>query len=1045
MLPIDVPLTQPCMRPAANVGRDGSFVCEGSRGEWVLCAKLVHAAAVFLFLVIWPVATSALPSGQASEVYSHRVWQAQDGLPYAIQALAQTKDGYLWIGTSGGLLRFDGLHFASFGSEDTPGLHDDSVWALLGSRDGSLWIGTEGSGLLQYCDGKFISFGSKDGLTNRFIRAIYEDGEGALWVGTDAGVFRRVRGVFSRVDRQPNITPMNVYTIRGDKNGRVLVGGSGLLKWDNGKVTQYQSHEEPDDRMVGATQVARDGSLWVGTFAHLRRSDALSSGNPLSTKWLARIPTNDTIVQSGNAQPTKIHVSEMTETRDGKLWIGTYGEGLLLYDKGRVRRFREPFLPDDNVQALFEDSEANLWVGTQNGLVRINSSMVTTVRTVDGNPINISTIYAAPDGKLWMTSLGGQLFQLSGQSLTPAELPVSLAGISVRNVFTDSGGILWIGSAGQGITQIRTGRGRARVRRFPGALPDFIRAFCEGLNGDIWVGTDAGLRRIYKGRYESQGEVNEGIRTVVADRNFDIWVGTDQGVFHLRDNRVLSEPRLDVLRHEKVWAIYEDSQGHILLGTQRAGMFILLENGLRRITMSNGIPSNSIFSILEDKLGNLWISSAKGVFSIRASDLLCMLADPTYRLPLRLYSTSEGFAASHVNGGVQPAGAVDGNGNIWFPSSGGAVRIQPGMSDVQAFLPIAVEEVLADGHQNRFSGRLDLLPGTRHFEIHYTAMELRSPERVRFRYRLKGFDDRWVDADDRRVAYYTNVPAGNYQFQLLAYDVSMAGKPSQINVPVRVHPHFYRTGWFFGLCALLAVWLAAFAYLYRVRQVREHFNAVLQERTRLAREMHDTLIQGCVGVSTLLEAASSMQDTSPGVSHELVKQARTQVRLTMDEARRAVWKLREQSATLEGISASLAQMANNVTAETAIKVDFRSEAARGPISPEIGHNVLLVVREAVSNAVRHGKPKQVSVDLSLSRDLLSVSICDDGCGFTQAPDGQHYGILGMRERVRAMGGELKIASCPEAGTKIRLTIPCTRNGFKAKRGTDDGPLPGGKA
>jgi signal transduction histidine kinase len=378
-----------------------------------------------------------------------------------------------------------------------------------------------------------------------------------------------------------------------------------------------------------------------------------------------------------------------------------------------------------------------------------------------------------------------------------------------------------------------------------------------------------------------------------------------------------------------------------------------------------------------------------------------------------------------MNGGVQPAGALLPSGELWFPSAKGAVRIEQNGPDRRSAPPALIEQVLADDRPAPFSKDLILEPGQGKLEIHYTAIRLRSPDRVRFKFRMEGFDHEWTDAGQRRVAYYTNLPAGNYRFRVMAYEMDDPRGATEQVLNIEWRPHFYERAWFLALCALFGLAVAWGWYRLHVRNLRQRFAAVLEERNRLAREMHDTLIQGCVGVSALLEAASSAREVSPSISDELLDRARNEVRVTVDEARLAVWNLR-QSFGEEGLAPAISQLTRRLSLETGIPIRFESSGAPLGLGAESERSLLMIVREALQNALRHAAPKHVSVELSSDRHGLQVEIQDDGRGFDlsilNSPNGQHYGLIGMRERAEKLGGRLFLTSAPGKGTQVRLSV-----------------------
>jgi ligand-binding sensor domain-containing protein/signal transduction histidine kinase len=962
--------------------------------------------------------------------YSRRVWKSVDGLPEDFaQCLAQTHEGYLWIGTSGGLVRFDGTRFVVFNHENTPAFRDDSVYSLFASKSGILWAGTEGGGLIRYQDGAFHPFGAAEGLTNGFVRAIFEDSRGNLWLGTDDGLFRMQGESLVRIDGSGNIPRMNVHAICEDRDGRLLVGGWGLLILNETRPSYYRSAESLADNSVRTICQTADGAIWIGTISGLRRIEPDTNGSPFAVSKILN----------------GVNVGVLLESRSGELWIGAYGQGLMRHQAGRIDRFSAPSsLPNNNLLSLFEDREEDLWIGTQGGLLRLNPSAADTITTADGTPQSINTIYRDPQGDLFVTALNGALFRVTNQVLVPVKLPSSENTLPVRNVFRDSGGALWLGTDGQGLARI-TATGVSRYTMRQGLTNDFIRAFCEDPDGSIWIGTDGGLSLWRSGSFQNfdidDGLVYRSIRALLLERGGSLLIATDGGLSRFRKGTFVAEPMFDRLRGLKIWALYEDDDGGVWIGTRGAGLFLLKGGELKQLTTREGLPSNKIHFITEDGRGYLWMSGPNGIVSISRSDLETRIGDSSGPLAIRVYSTAEGLSTNRMNGGVQPAGALGSSGELWFPSTRGAVRVQPDVMDRGGAFPVLIEQIVADDHQVPVSGGLRLAPGQGKLEVHYTAIRLRSPERTRFKYWMEGFDPDWTDAGQRRIAYYTNMPAGDYRFHVVAYELNDPGNAAEQVLRIEWRPHFYQTGWFLALCALVAITAAWGAYRLHVRNIRQRFAAVLEERNRLAREMHDTLIQGCVGVSALLEAASRAQDVSPSISSEMLDRAREEVRSAVDDARRAVWDLRHVSGNGQFLVTEISRLTQRIGLETGIAIQFESSGTPVGLRSDGERSLLLVIREALQNAARHGAPKNLSVVLNFDRRGLQVRIDDDGCGFDSSindwADGRHYGLVGMRERVESLGGEFLLDSKPGEGThifmRISRDIPSFGNRFSFRR------------
>jgi ligand-binding sensor domain-containing protein/signal transduction histidine kinase len=969
------------------------------------------------------VSVASLRADAASETldartapYSRRVWQSADGLPEDLaQALAQTPDGYLWIGTSGGLVRFDGVRFTVFNHGNEPVFRDDSVYSLFTTRDGVLWAGTEGGGVIRYQGRTFRAFGAKEGLSNAFVRVIFEDRQGTLWVGTDSGLFRRRGEAFTRVDGRGTVPAMNVHSIWQDRKGRLLVGGMGLLVLDGEAATYYSSLENLADNAIRTIRETADGTVWIGTISGLRRLSGGVRGNPFAAPRLI----------------DGVNVCFLRETRRGELWIGTYGRGLMRLRDGKMSALRAPSsLPHDNVLAIFEDTEENVWVGTQGGLLRLSPGVASTITGADGVPLSINTIYADPLGSLFVTALNGRLFQVEGQALVPVRLPAALDKLPIRNVFRDRKGRLWIGTDGQGVVRLDGGE-IVRYTMKNGLVNDFIRAFCEDREGDVWIGTDGGLSCWRAGRLRTAGGLVYGsVRSLLLDRRGDLWVATEGGVSRFRFGESVPEPSLGPLSGQKVWALFEDADGGLWMGTQGAGLFVLKGGVLRQFTVEQGLPSNKIYFIAEDERHRLWMSGPSGVFSVSRFDLEAAPRDASGQLAVRVYGTAEGLVTNQMNGGVQPAGVLSAADELWLPSTKGAVRITPDVPNRSRPPSVLIEQVLADDRPVSLSDHLSLPPGGGKLEVHYTSIRLKAPERIHFRYWMEGFERDWTAAGQRRVAYYTNLPSGFYRFHVAAYETDAPRNGSERILVVEWQPHFYETRWFLALCAALATTVAWGAYRLHVRSIRRQFAAVLSERTRLAREMHDTLIQGCVGVSTLLEAAAQAEQVSPDLGHELLDRARAEIHNTVDEARLAVWNLRHDTSSGTTVVPDISQLAYRIGLEAGVRIRVTTAGAPFTVGEEAKRNLLMLVREALQNAIRHGAPTNLSVVLRFARRRVHVVVEDDGRGFDPSggPPGDtyHYGLIGMRERVETAGGTFQIASSPGRGTKVRFTIPAMR-------------------
>ena len=976
---------------------------------------LLRSAACLLLLAALAVCTAASQPDLAN--YTRRLWQAPDGLPeQTVQAFAQTPDGFLWIGTTGGLLRFDGAHFVLFDRQNTPALLENNIFTLTVTRDGTLWIGTEGGGLAHYASGNFHSWSThdgRDGLSNDFVRSIAEAADGAIWAGTDNGLLRLEGDRFTRVDGKGQIPQLAVHAILPEANGALWVGGSRLLRIEGNTAREYTMPGEASQNRVKSILRTRDGTLWVGTVSGLNR--------------LA--PVADTFQRVPGLSAT---VRTLRQTADGVLWIGTIGQGVYtLRGLIPVSLTAELGLPSNTVLNFFEDSERNLWIGAQTGMLRLAKSPLSVVPLPQSNDSDFGTVYFDHDNSsLWIGSAA--LFRLHNGTITE-ETPAGLAGVHVRNVFRDRSGVLWAGTDGDGIFRLAP-EGTAHYTTRQGLANNFIRAIAQDRDGSIWAACDEGISHI-SGPPESPRilsyQMRDGLayfstRVLLAAHTGDLWIGTDSGLSHMRGGAFLSDAATQALTQSKIWAMHEDSDGGIWFGTRNSGLFRYRAGRVTRFTTADGLASNAIYQILEDSSGRFWLSGPSGVSLFRRADLDAHADSPAHPLAVTFFSLAELSGSVEIYGGTQPSGAITPDGEVWFPSSRGPLHITPAARPAPAPPHVYFDSILAGGTPLALASPLELAAGVTRIAFNYAPIRLRSQAGVRFRYRLDGFDHDWNPTTPARTAEYTNLPPGRYTFHVQAFEIDNPSAVSEASIDLIQEPHFYRTWWFLALTIALVALVIYAAYRARVRQVQARFAGALEERSRLAREMHDTVIQGCTSVSALLEAASMEQEstTSP---NSLLEFARSQLRTTIDEARNAIWDIRQPDADPTALGAKIANMTEQISSEFHTVIQFSTSGAPFAVPQPVAHDLLMVAREAVLNGVLHGKPSLIHVDLSYAHGDLSLRVADNGSGFDatslHSQNGHHFGLKGMEERIHRSGGRFHLEAKPLKGVVITVHVP----------------------
>ncbi len=721
------------------------------------CVALAAALLGFMLPNIF-----ALPLSKPPVAYTERTWQMKDGLPEpTVQAFAQTADRYLWIGTTGGLLRFDGVRFVLYDRENTPAFTENNIFCLMVSRDNTLWIGTEGGGLIRYRDGIFRAFSSKDGLTNDFVRVVFQSSSGDIWVGSDNGLFR-VTGNKSNGLTTPEVCLCSQST----QLPRTAGEASGLAAQDccgsAAETIEYHLSGEASQNRVKSIAVTRDGTIWVGTVSGLHRMDVSAAGSAFHR--MKEI--------SGT-------VRFLHETSDGTFWVGTIGHGIYEYRDHQFSRLTAPdTLPSNTVLNLFEDVEQNVWIGTQAGMLRLSKTPVRIVGLPDAGDSDAETIYQDRDGDLWVAA--ANLFRFHDGKVTRYRFP-GITGVRIRNVFRDNDDALWLGTEGNGAFRQRAGK-LFHYTTKEGLVNNFVRVFLQAADGSVWIATDEGVSR-----WQPQGFTNfrmrDGLcyfstRTLFEDRRGDIWIGTDRGVSRLHDGHFEKDPVTEALKNEKIWAILEDSDGGLWFGTRTGGLYRWRSGKLTHYTVKEGLASNSIYEMIEDRKGNFWISGPNGISVINRHELDAIADDPSLPLALTLYGISDGLETTQMYGAEKPGGVLTSQGEIWFASNRGPVRVSLDQSKPSSPAPVVIDQVMADGLELPPLQKIVLGPDNAKLEMHYSVIMLQSQERIRFRYMLEGFDKNWTDASSRRAAYYTNLPQGRYQFKVAAFEMNSPRKIS---------------------------------------------------------------------------------------------------------------------------------------------------------------------------------------------------------------------------------------------------------------------------
>jgi signal transduction histidine kinase/streptogramin lyase len=986
--------------------------------DWVTpSASRIQGLLLGAFVVLQPAAAYGLDPARLITQYGLDTWLTRDGLPQnSVKAIVQTRDGYLWLGTGGGLARFDGVRFTIFNRANTPGLRDSRITALAEGADGSLWIGTGAGGLIRLKDGVFDAYRSEDDSSyeerSRWqIRSISLGRDGTLWIGTSGGGFRRFKdGRFGRL-------LMDRHVVRGileDRAGQLWVATSNgvfELSWIEPDRFQIRRHLLPD-RIVNAFYQDRAGHIWIAARGGLTRV----SGDRVTTfSAMAGFPSDAAL--------------SICEDRDGNLWIGTMGGGLVRlrgehFDLLTVR----DGLSNGFISALYEDREGSLWIGSNDGLNRLRDTAFTTITAREGLTADaVNSVVAGRDGTVWIGTEGGGLNRLHRSAVTSYTVASGLPSNYIGALFEASDGSLWI-SGDSVVTHLRPGKIRVYTRA-DGVPEGFVSAIAEDRHGRVIICGEGPLRELKHDRfvvYASQPSRTEYCYSISRDRRGDLWFGTTGGLVHATDSGYRLYTTRDGLPDEGVHSVHYDASGAVWVATV-SGLACVKDGAVTSFSKA-GPLGEVVFEILADDAGNLWLHGRQGILKASTRDLEAYMAGKRRDVPITVYGLADGLKSTEYSVAyIQRAACRTPDGKLWFATTRGVASIDPTVNRLNPLPPpIVIEAFVADERPIEARGPVRVAPGTGTFEIHYTGLSLLVPSRVRFAYQLEGLDPRWIDAGTRRVASYSRVPPGRYRFRVRAANNNGVWHETGAALDIDVSPYFYQTHWFRASVAGLLVLVAAGLHRVRVRRVEAQFSVVMKERNRIAREIHDTLAQSLAAIGLHLTAIQ--HDRSAARRERQVENARRLVEASLAEARRSVWDLHPQYLDRGDLIAGLARMAADLGENANVRVDLRTSGIVRRMSAEVERNLFRIAQEAVANAIRHAAPRQVGIELRFDRDRAHVRVVDDGRGFDPASPSEGFGLTSMRERAAQIGATLQLESRPLAGTSVTVTIPVADGG-----------------
>jgi signal transduction histidine kinase/ligand-binding sensor domain-containing protein len=960
-------------------------------------------------------------------------WTTEHGLPQnSVNAILQMPDGYLLVGTFGGLARFDGTRFTPLERVDGAGRHMDRVLSLAAGTDGSIWIGTE-AGLLRRRGNVYELYTQADGLPGDEIRALHVDSRGTLWISAGADGFARYAGgVFASVREVAGRRIGYVSDFTEDAHGTLwVILTEGALHVAGGELAHVQWLD--GTRPAKLVLHDRAGDYWYD----FDRATVRVSGDE---------------VRAFRVRGAAL----MVEDAEAGYWVGTVNDGLFHYTvEGDSAVVRQYALPDGRpgflVRSAWVDADGNAWFGTNaDGLLRARRKLFRTYTTAHGLSHDVVTaVLGDRDGQLWVgTNCGGvnemNLAVRTVRVSNPRSPGDPEGDPCVFSLTQDAAGTVWQGTYGGGVSALPRAGGARRVE-VPGLWGRVILALFTAADGTVWAGSkDSGLFAIREGRVAAtyttaEGLVHNGVRTILQTRDGALWIGTTDGLSRFSDGGFTNFTAADGLASTHVRSIHEDDDGTLWIGTYGGGLHRYRHGAFQAITQRDGLADDVVSAILEDDAGRFWMSGNRGVH-VTARDQLNAFADGrTQRVHSVLYGRADGLRNPETSGGFQPAAWKDGRGHLWFPTVQGVAVVDPGRATAGGRPPsVVIEAVVVDGEVRPASAAVAVGPGSPNVEFRYAGLSLSTPEHIRFRYRLEGFDAGWTDAGSRAVAYYPRLPAGTYRFVVMAANRDGVWGEAQSAVALRVAPPVWDTLWFRVLGGLVVL-ILVLAFVRRrtalaraERMARESFSRQLiesqeNERRRLAGELHDGLGQELLIVRN--RALIALRSTGLDVrARDQIQQITDVVTGSLSNIRALAHNLTPHQLDHLGVTTALRTMVDAVAESCDVEFDVSIDPIDGMLTPENQINLYRVLQEALSNIVHHSGARRAEVAVQRGVHGLSVRIADDGCGFAADAEGRAaamggFGLSGMAERARIMGGALSVWSAPGRGTRIELAMP----------------------
>jgi signal transduction histidine kinase/ligand-binding sensor domain-containing protein len=1015
------------MRPApSRVSQLDHMTTSTTRGRNLVLLSLLVTS---ILLALHSRALALNPSLEVSQ-YAHTRWTARDGYSLgAVFAMAQTPDGYLWLGGEFGLFRFDGVRFVQWqppAGQQLP----NKPYSLLVTRDGTLWIGTF-AGLVSW-NGVVLTRYPEIG--DLFVTSLLEDREGTVWAGVLANQGRlcAIRSGRAQCYLEDGAFGTFVWSLSEDNSGALWAGAeSGLWRWKPGPPKRYAM---PGMR-VGDLVKSDDGQPLIGVSrGGIRR---------LVTDKLESYPIHSATNRNALLPDREVDSNKLLRDRDGGLWIGTHQRGIIHVHQGGADEFtKSDGLSGDISCSIFEDREGNVWFASTVGLDRFRELPVTTISTKQGlSSDQGNSVIAATDGSIWVATPDG-LTRRKDEQTTIFRKASGLPDDFVQSLYEDYRGRIWVFTA-RGLAYLNQSRFVA-VKDVPSGE---VYSITGDKAGNLWLSGNKGLSHLLDGRlvehfpWSALGRQQQA-KIILCDQGglwLSFWNGG--GVLYLKDGQVrASYTSADGLGKGHVPGLELDRDGALWAATEEGGLSRIKDGRVTTLTTNNGLPCDAIHWTIEDDDRSLWLYTACGLVRIVHSKLEAWIADPKHRIEPTVWDAADGVRLHPVSpASFGPAIAKSPDGKVWsLIGAEGISVVDPHHLPVNNIPPpVYIEQITADGKSYENSQGLRLPAGSRDVLFDFTALTLVESDKARFRVKLEGQDENWRELVNQRHVNYTNLSPKHYRLRVLACNNSGVWSEPGALLDFSIAPAFYQTTWFSIACVAAFLALLWVGYQLRVRQLAHQFNITLDarvtERTRIARELHDTLLQSFQGLLLRFQSVAKLLPERPDEARQRLDNAIQQAAEAITEGRDAVQGLRSSALETNDLADAVAAIAEELTHGAAAGdspvIDLEVEGAPRSLNPVVRDEAYRIAGEALRNAFRHAQAGRIAVEIRYDKRHFRLRVRDDGKGIDgdtmqRQPSG-HFGLPGMRERAEMAGGRLEVWSKLNSGTQLELSVPGT--------------------